>query len=658
MTKEILLLGEFSTGKSAFINMLLGVSLLPERLESTDLPVIKISGNGPAGLWLREQGQKYGRPLDRFKDIPSNWSEFEHAEITIPDHNLLNSGLVIWDTPGINSTHPQHNLHLDNFLKNSSRFRYIYFFLHSNITQSSIDFLKKNPGLWDKMIIIVNIKEIKPIEECRLIAKEVKKNVRLKVGNIPVELLYIGDICEEFNYLSASQRNGLSDYELLRQWKERQIDFKSLKAKFLDTIIGEEHIELIEELAEEQIQFSSDPKLAELEKALNNPDLDGLGLLNFFSEGDFLGVDGGVELLNKYAEMGHVPSQYLLSRLCYTGLTDILDEVQQFNMLIKAANQGCPYSQEMLGIFYRVGIGVQKDQFQAVKWFKNAADKGLHTSMVSLGESYFWGVGVDLDWDRAFTLFSEASKENDGFALFWLGHYFRLGYKEQDDKKAYQYYKMSADNQFYLGKYWLARCYFDACGVEKDDFKGFLELKGAIELMQSQPFAAVSYFYENLLNEKYGEIEELFARCHKYGRGTKIDNDEALKWYKIAADKGDSDALLWMGFFHETGDTLEQDDSEAFKYYQLSAEKGNRLGIWKLGKCYEQGVGTEPDSETAYKLFKESAEKDCSFAQYDLGECYEMGFGTATDQRKAIYWYRKAAAQGNENAQKKLDELE
>ena len=42
MSKEILLLGEFSTGKSAFINMLLGVSILPERLESTDFSVIKI----------------------------------------------------------------------------------------------------------------------------------------------------------------------------------------------------------------------------------------------------------------------------------------------------------------------------------------------------------------------------------------------------------------------------------------------------------------------------------------------------------------------------------------------------------------------------------------------------------------------------------------
>ena len=108
MSKEILLLGEFSTGKSAFINMILGVSILPERLESTDMPIIKIHGGSPAGVWLREPNQKNLRGLDKFSEIPKDWTLFEYAEITIPTHPLLKEGLIFWDTPGINSTNPQH----------------------------------------------------------------------------------------------------------------------------------------------------------------------------------------------------------------------------------------------------------------------------------------------------------------------------------------------------------------------------------------------------------------------------------------------------------------------------------------------------------------------------------------------------------------------
>lgn len=42
MNKQIVFLGEFSSGKSAFINMLLGVSIIPESLGATMIGLIKI----------------------------------------------------------------------------------------------------------------------------------------------------------------------------------------------------------------------------------------------------------------------------------------------------------------------------------------------------------------------------------------------------------------------------------------------------------------------------------------------------------------------------------------------------------------------------------------------------------------------------------------
>lgn len=96
MTKNILLLGEFSTGKSAFINMLLGIPILPERLDATDMPIIKVHGKKPAGLFLREPDQKNPRNIDSWDEVPKNWDEFLHAEISVPDHPLLQKGLVLW----------------------------------------------------------------------------------------------------------------------------------------------------------------------------------------------------------------------------------------------------------------------------------------------------------------------------------------------------------------------------------------------------------------------------------------------------------------------------------------------------------------------------------------------------------------------------------
>ncbi len=248
MSKQILLLGEFSTGKSAFINMLLGVSILPERVSSTDLPVVKIHSGKPAGIWLREPNQKNPQALDTWKDISSDWSTFQHAEITIPNHPLLAKDLVIWDTPGINSINEHHKKHLDNFLKTNHRnYQLVYFFVHGNITSTSLEFLKNNKWLLDKLTILVNIKEVKQESECRLLEKEAKKIVRTQLGSIPVELLYIGDVCEEFNELSESKRNGLSEYDLIRNWESRKIELDDLLKKH--TVIGDEHFTIIEDIA-------------------------------------------------------------------------------------------------------------------------------------------------------------------------------------------------------------------------------------------------------------------------------------------------------------------------------------------------------------------------------------------------------------------------
>lgn len=95
MTKQILLLGKFSTGKSAFNNMLLGVSILPKRLELTDFPFVKIQSAKPTGIFLREYGQKNPRVLDSFSDIPKDWSTFEYVEINIPSHPLLQKELIL-----------------------------------------------------------------------------------------------------------------------------------------------------------------------------------------------------------------------------------------------------------------------------------------------------------------------------------------------------------------------------------------------------------------------------------------------------------------------------------------------------------------------------------------------------------------------------------
>lgn len=356
MPKNILLLGEFSTGKSAFINMLLGVSLLPERVTSTDLPVIKISCGKPAGLWVREIGQKNLKAIDSWNEIPRDWSNFQFIEIMIPTHPLLKNNLVLWDTPGINSTNVHHTMHLESFLKEMrNSFNIIYFFIHGNITDSSIQFLRKNNNIWGKLHIVVNIKEIKPRDECLKILNEVRKTVWLKLdNNIPVELLYIGDICEEFNIKSEGLRGNLSDYELIKDWEKRRIDIESLFQQFSNSIIGSSIFHSIEELALSEDRFSN-----------NEKDL-------FF--------------LFTLAEKGDSFAQFSLGNYFMLQKESLVEKLEGIKWYLRAAENNNSEAQFKLGRCYEKGWVVSKDIQKALHWYCKAANNGHEIAVTKLNK--------------------------------------------------------------------------------------------------------------------------------------------------------------------------------------------------------------------------------------------------------------------------------
>jgi TPR repeat protein len=54
------------------------------------------------------------------------------------------------------------------------------------------------------------------------------------------------------------------------------------------------------------------------------------------------------------------------------------------------------------------------------------------------------------------------------------------------------------------------------------------------------------------------------------------DDREAARLYKLAADQGNADAQVNLGFFYENGrGGLPKDDPEAARLYKLAADQGN-----------------------------------------------------------------------------------
>ena len=139
---------------------------------------------------------------------------------------------------------------------------------------------------------------------------------------------------------------------------------------------------------------------------------------------------------------------------------------------------------------------------------------------------------------------------------------------------------------------------------------------------------------------------------YMYGNGDKTkDYAKALKYYRIAAERGNTDALVNLGYMYNNGIGVTQDYSEAVKWYRKAAEQGLARGQYNLGVMYERGYGVTQDKAEAVKWYRKAAEQGHADGQYNLGVMYKNGYGVTQDYSEAVKWYRKAAEQGHADGQ-------
>jgi len=134
------------------------------------------------------------------------------------------------------------------------------------------------------------------------------------------------------------------------------------------------------------------------------------------------------------------------------------------------------------------------------------------------------------------------------------------------------------------------------------------------------------------LDERRGKLQTLLAyRCGGSeqpggnllpGPGGAKNNQEAVKWFRRAADQGYAEAQYNLGRMYAYGQGGSRDYQEAVRWYRLAADQGEAA------------------------------------AQYNLGYMYYLGQGVPRNYVRAYMWASLAAAQGDVDAAKGLETLE
>lgn len=207
------------------------------------------------------------------------------------------------------------------------------------------------------------------------------------------------------------------------------------------------------------------------------------------------------------------------------------------------------------------------------------------------------------DYKKAYKLALLSSKMGDAFSNWYLGIFFRDGKGVKKNlKKAFQYFKLSADQGFRFAQY----------------------------------SVGLSYFAGTLGQEK--------------------NKKKAFKYFKKAADQNHSMSLYFVGSIYSGGNGVNKDLEKSFEYLKRGAKENSLESKAALGIYYlngEPSIGVEKDLKKAFEYFKEAADgnviiKDIkNISLYEVAIAYEKGLGIKKNEKLALKYYKKAARNGH-----------
>jgi len=135
-----------------------------------------------------------------------------------------------------------------------------------------------------------------------------------------------------------------------------------------------------------------------------------------------------------------------------------------------------------------------------------------------------------------------------------------------------------------------------------------------------------------------------YGMCHARGLGTPRNDEKAFSCFRAAAEKGHPDAINNIGWFFREGRIVGKDLELSTKWFKKSADYRNAYGEYNYGLALHRGEGIKRDDKEAAKYFKRAADGGCIEAINSYGLALLRGEGVEQDEIEAVRFFERAAA--------------
>ena len=128
-----------------------------------------------------------------------------------------------------------------------------------------------------------------------------------------------------------------------------------------------------------------------------------------------------------------------------------------------------------------------------------------------------------------------------------------------------------------------------------------------------------------------GSSTSQFTLGVMYANGTGVaqSDEQAVEWYRKAANQGLASAQTNLGARYFSGRGVRQDPAQAVLWFHKAAELADASALFNLGVLYANGSGVAPDAIEAYKWLSLAVDRSFGAEQKGYAEARDTVAGPA-----------------------------
>ena len=129
-------------------------------------------------------------------------------------------------------------------------------------------------------------------------------------------------------------------------------------------------------------------------------------------------------------------------------------------------------------------------------------------------------------------------------------------------------------------------------------------------------------------------------------RAAEPDHEQAVYWFRVAADAGDAEGLALLAFCQLEGLGLPRDPAQARERLERASAQGSLTAKFHLGRMLVAGWGGAADAARGIALYTAAAAQGHADATFNLAACMDAGWGCQADRLGAKALFLRARALG------------